>query len=116
MRSNVCDAVSALLPRPVREGITEILLQNIFERLARAVRSGTIDQRSDRHISWMQLRLDEQGWDELIALKAEQLEKEMALQAVAAQRLAKDSTREVTVLTSNIGVELPSVDPGPSTA
>lgn len=107
LRSNVCDSVSEFLPQEVREGITDTLLKNIFGHIQQAVQGQTIDLRTDRHISWMKVDLDPEGWRELIALKAEQLDREMALQAKAAERLSESGERPIKVLTCNVGVELP---------
>lgn len=109
VRSNICDAVSELLPQPVREGITGAMLDAILERISRSISAGTIDARTDRHISWMQLKLDQEGWAELMALKLELLDREMELKARVAQRLAQaPDSEEITVLTCNLGIELPS--------
>jgi hypothetical protein len=109
VRAEVSDAISALLPRPVREGIRDKMLGAILDNIGGAIDAGTIDARSDRHISWMRMTLDEEGWTELIALKARQLELEKIVEAKAAGRLAdgEEGGEPVTVFTAALGFEAP---------
>jgi DNA-binding transcriptional ArsR family regulator len=105
-KANVTDHVSELLPQECREGIRDKMLRVIFDRLGEAISGGTIDKRSDRHISWMALSLDEKGWEELISSKARQLERETEIEADAANRIA-DGAESFKVFTAGIGIELP---------
>lgn len=107
-RANVTDELSRWLPQSVREQIRDKMLAAIFDRVAQAVEGGTVDRRADRHISWMQLTLDEHGWDELIATKAKALEAEMEIQAKACARMSEEGTEGFPVFTSILGFELPS--------
>ena len=48
-----------------------------------AIYQGTFDKRADRHLSWVPLELDEQGWQELRDLQAETLERAQGIKAAA---------------------------------
>lgn len=38
----------------------------VFARATEALRAGTFDERPERHLSWWPLRLDEQGWRQVM--------------------------------------------------
>jgi hypothetical protein len=48
-----------------REEISGVVLQGLMARAESAVLEGTFDAREDRWLAWVQMALDEQGWDEL---------------------------------------------------
>jgi hypothetical protein len=51
-----------------------------------AVPQGTFDKRPDRHLSWVPMDLDEQGWKELTDLQDERLERAQGIKAAAIAR------------------------------
>lgn len=53
------------LPRSGRQAIADSGLQLIWDDVAKAIESGTFDERPDLHLSRTPLHLDEQGWGEL---------------------------------------------------
>lgn len=53
------------LDRERREEISGVFLQGLMARAESAVLEGTFDARRDRCLAWVQMTLDEQGWDEL---------------------------------------------------
>lgn len=55
------------LPGPVKEVFTGMVFETYAARVKEALSVGTIDARADRHFSWTPLRLDQQGWDNVIA-------------------------------------------------
>ena len=55
------------LPASVKEMISGGVFEELVERVREAMQAGTIDARDDRHFSWMPLRLDQQGWENVIA-------------------------------------------------
>lgn len=113
MRSNVTDDVSRLLPQELREELATTMFGNIFERIGRAVRRRTVDSRSDRHISWMPIEVDEQGWEDLISSKARQLKREMEIQAEVVDRKTRGETGEgetFPVFTSLLAFPMPADD------
>lgn len=107
VRSIVSDAIARLLPQELRQGHSAVMLGNISDRVEWAARAGTIDSRPERHISWMEFAVDEQGWADLIASKADQLDREMEIQAESAARLAANGDRGIKVLTTGLAFELP---------
>jgi hypothetical protein len=51
----------------MKEMISGGIFEELTKRVRRAMEVGTIDARPDRHFSWMPLRLDLQGWKNVIA-------------------------------------------------
>ena len=89
------------LPRSGRQAVTDLTLQMVWEDAAAAVKKGTFESRSDRHLSRSPLRLDEQGWKELNDLLAKTLTRAEDIAAKSAKRLAKsedDSMESMLVM------------------
>ena len=69
-----------------RRNISRSTLQMLVARAEGAIYQGTFDKRADRHLSWIGLPLDEQGWEELRDLQAETLERAQGIKAAAIAR------------------------------
>jgi DNA-binding transcriptional ArsR family regulator len=74
-----------------RVAITRSTLQMLVARADGAILQGTFDKRPDRHLSWVPMDLDEQGWKELTALQDEALERAQGIKAAAIARKHSDS-------------------------
>ncbi|HWO83970.1 MAG TPA: hypothetical protein VNM38_09325 [Solirubrobacterales bacterium] len=72
-----------------RRQISRSTLQMLIARADGAIYQGTFDKRPDRHLSWVPLELDEQGWEELRDLQAEALERAQGIKAAAIARQLK---------------------------
>lgn len=69
-----------------REAISRSTLQTLIARADGALLAGTFDNRVDRHLSWLSMDLDEEGWQELRDLQAETLERAQGIKAAAIAR------------------------------
>jgi DNA-binding transcriptional ArsR family regulator len=69
-----------------RREISRSTLQMLIARAEGAIYQGTFDKRADRHLSWVPLELDEQGWQELRDLQAKTLERAQGIKAAAIAR------------------------------
>lgn len=49
-----------------RKQLSRTSMQGLLARTDGAISSGTFDARSDRHLSWVAMELDERGWKELM--------------------------------------------------
>ena len=78
------------IPASARKGISGAVLEMIGQDSTAAIVAGTIDARSDSHVSRTPLVLDEKGWSELNALLGETLERAIEIQEESASRLGKD--------------------------
>ncbi len=70
-----------------------------------ALRAGTFEARSDSHLSWTPLIVDEEGWNELAALLAETLEGVIGIQARSAGRLAETGVAGTPAAVTLVGYE-----------
>jgi DNA-binding transcriptional ArsR family regulator len=82
-------AAWAALPATLRHGFSAEWFKTSFEDAYEAISAGTFAERSDGHLSFTQLTLDEEGWARLGHRLAAALDEAMADQAKAAPRLAK---------------------------
>lgn len=69
-----------------RRAISRSTLQTLIARADGALIAGTFDNRVDRHLSWLSMELDEEGWQELRDLQAETLERAQGIKAAAIAR------------------------------
>jgi DNA-binding transcriptional ArsR family regulator len=77
------------LPRSARQAVADVVLQLVWDDLSGAIRGGTFEGRSDRHLSRSPLTLDERGWSEVNELLGKTLGQAEQIAAKSAKRLAK---------------------------
>jgi DNA-binding transcriptional ArsR family regulator len=75
------------LPQSGRQAVSDVALQMIWEDVSSAIRGGTFEARSDRHLSRSVLELDEEGWKELSELLGSTLEETEKIERRSAERL-----------------------------
>jgi len=100
----VGDEETKKLPRASREELSWTALQAIVGEVVGALQSGALDARMDRHVSWMPMRLDDQGWDELMTLLGDTLKKAQRIKDKNARRLG-DPDQGTEVIVSLMGFE-----------
>jgi DNA-binding transcriptional ArsR family regulator len=83
------------LPRSGRQAVTDVALQMTWEDASAAIRAGTFEARTDRHLSRSPLALDERGWKEVNELLAKTLRQAEEISARSAKRLAKSEEEEI---------------------
>ena len=79
-RVELNDADWAALPESIRDSVSAVTLDGIIELAAAALRDGSFDARTDRHLSFVQLELDEQGWSEVNGMLKDVLARATELQ------------------------------------
>jgi DNA-binding transcriptional ArsR family regulator len=96
-----------------RRQISRSTLQMLVARAEGAIYQGTFDKRADRHLSWVPLALDEEGWQELRDLQAETLERAQGIKAAAIarkhERSANDATPTFTATFGALAFESPAL-------
>jgi hypothetical protein len=95
------------LPRVGREDVSAMALQGVIGELVRACQEHTFDARTDRHLSWVPLEVDEQGWRELVGKQLELLEEVMRIKAESAERLLGAEEPGQRVVAATFGFETP---------
>lgn len=86
---------------------SEALLRDFLEHCKEALRAGTLDARSDSHLSWSPLLLDEKGWKDLQKGLGQMLERSFEIQAEAAKRLRKSGEEPIPTTFALAGFEGP---------
>jgi hypothetical protein len=61
------EAIWPDVPDSMKALVSWRILETLTRKAEEAMKAGTIDAREDRHLSWMPLRLDQQGWENVIA-------------------------------------------------
>jgi DNA-binding transcriptional ArsR family regulator len=99
------------LPLGVKKRLSHSLLQCILEAAARAQREGTLDARDDRHLSTSLVKVDEEGWRELVDASEAFLSTVMEIEGRNAKRLAaRGEEPAFSAMVAIMNFEMP---PGP---
>ena len=77
------------LDRTRREEISGVVLQGLMARAESAVLEGTFDARDDRWLAWVQMSLDEQGWQEISELCTRMMDDVERVREAAEARLGR---------------------------
>jgi DNA-binding transcriptional ArsR family regulator len=75
------------LPRSGRQAISDVALKVVWEDVSAAIKAGTFDGRSDRHLSHSDITLDEEGWRDVVKALAELLGEVQKIESASASRL-----------------------------
>jgi DNA-binding transcriptional ArsR family regulator len=78
----------ATMPDSARHGIAGMIAEKAFSEVAKAMTAGVFEERTDGHMSYSPLLLDEEGWNELTEMLAGVLDRALAMQAECAARIA----------------------------
>ncbi len=82
------------IPASARKGISGSILETVGQDATEALVAGTIEARTDSHVSRTPLSLDEQGWSDVTSLLAETLERALEIQEESANRLGGEKKAE----------------------
>jgi hypothetical protein len=88
-RQFLSDAEWARMPQSLRPGLSGAMLKSMFDDIEEAVKSGTFDEKEDRHLTRTPLVVDKEGWSQVNALLLETYDKVMEIQSGSHARLAK---------------------------
>jgi DNA-binding transcriptional ArsR family regulator len=97
-RAFFSDAEWAKIPASARRGITGAMLESIGQDATEALTAGTIDGRSDSHLTRTPLALDEKGWSDLNSLLEQTHNRALEIQGEAATRLANEKSDSINTL------------------
>jgi DNA-binding transcriptional ArsR family regulator len=107
-RAFFSDADWAKIPASARKGINGVILEAIGQEATAAMVAGTIDSRTDSHVSHTPLLIDDKGWTELNDLLTDTLNRAIEIQAEAATRLAEEKTDPIASALSILHFEQPA--------
>jgi hypothetical protein len=77
------------LDKKQREKISGVVFQALMARAESAMLEGTFDARDDRWLAWVQLALDEQGWEEICELCTRMMDEVERVREAAEERLGR---------------------------
>jgi DNA-binding transcriptional ArsR family regulator len=86
------------IPASARKGISGSILETVGQDATAALIAGSIDARSDSHVSRTPLVLDDKGWTEITELLAGTVAKAIQIQGEAATRLDGETDSIATTL------------------
>ncbi len=95
------------LPAEQRQTLSRTSWQGVVARTDGAIRKGTFDARTDRHLTWRAMELDERGWDEMIARLARCFEDVEQIRMDAQDRLGASGEKVVPTTVAMLGFESP---------
>jgi DNA-binding transcriptional ArsR family regulator len=111
-RAFLSDSDWAKIPASARKGISGSILESIGQSATEAMAEGTLDARSDSHLSDTPLQLDKQGWKELNKVLSETIDKASAIQKEAGKRMGKDKDKALQTKLAIMHFEVPSAKGG----
>jgi DNA-binding transcriptional ArsR family regulator len=88
-----------------RHEISALVFQAIVAEALAAFRAGTFDSRLERHLSWVPMKLDEEGWRELMKELEESLERIQEIKERADERLCSKGERGFPAIAAAMGFE-----------
>jgi DNA-binding transcriptional ArsR family regulator len=82
------------VPRSVRGAISAATLQTFLDKAIAALEAGTLDGRDDTIFRWMPLQLDQDGWEEVVAILEEATNQILAAHLRSQDRLVSGEAKE----------------------
>jgi hypothetical protein len=70
--------------------LSKTMVQGLMARIEGAMMADTFDSRASRHLTWIAMRLDEQGWSEMTTALAAAFGEVEQIRADAEARLDRD--------------------------
>lgn len=106
-RALVTDREWVRLPLHKRRALSRVMLDSLIARAESAVDYGTFDSRLDRHIAWLAMEVDEQGWAELAALLNGVLDTVTAIHRESKERLDASGEQPIRATWGQLHFESP---------
>jgi hypothetical protein len=107
-RAEFSDEEWVQMPENLRGEVGAKILSVIGREISKAADAGTLNARPDVQLIWLNLQLDERGWDEAVAIIGEAEEKLTAVETESMNRLAESKDESVQMGVSLLGFEMPA--------
>jgi DNA-binding transcriptional ArsR family regulator len=105
LRPHIGDAEWAQLSPKARHEISALVFQSVVAEVLASFRAGKFDTRLDRHLSWRSMKLDEQGWRELMEELKGSMERIEAIALRADERLCERGENGFPAIAAALGFE-----------
>ena len=96
------------LDREQRVRLSRTMIEGLLARVEGALMSDTFDSRENRHLTWIAMRLDEQGWSEMTTALAATFGEIEQIRADAEARLERDGEEGIPSTCGILGFPSPS--------
>lgn len=93
------------LPETFKAGVDGYMLRLVYDEVARALKVGSFSARDDKHLSWMPMQVDEQGWKEAVAAITGALRRVLEIQTECAERLSASDEEAIPMVVALMGFE-----------
>lgn len=98
------------IPASARKGICGSILETVGQDATEALISGSIEARTESHVSRTPLVLDEKGWSEITTLLADTLNRAIEIQEEAATRLSDEKSESINTKLAILHFESPPAE------
>jgi hypothetical protein len=95
------------LDREERVRLSKTMVQGLMARIEGALMSDTFDSRVNRHLTWIAMRLDEQGWSEMTTALTAAFGEVEQIRADAEARLDRDGEAGISSTCGILGFPSP---------
>lgn len=112
-RAYFTDEEFARLTLDERRALSRVSFQGLIARFDGALRADTIDTRPDRHLTWIAMEVDEEGWSEMMTCLADCFGQVEQIRHDATKRLEESGEIPVPMTYGMVGFESP---PSPRSA
>jgi DNA-binding transcriptional ArsR family regulator len=96
------------LPRSGRQAISDAALRIIWDDVSAALKEGTFERRSDRHLSQNDVTLDEHGWKEVAKLLSGMISEVQRIESASATRLKASGEEGIAATVVAMQFEMPA--------
>jgi hypothetical protein len=101
----------AALPLETREVLSRTSAQGLIARMDSAMRDGTFDRTTDRHLTWLPMLLDQDGWESVLEVMAECFFKVKDISDEARERIEESGEKAIPATYGMVGFESPPPPP-----
>jgi hypothetical protein len=91
-----------------RVRLSKTTVQGLMARIEGALMTGTFDSRVNRHLTWIAMRLDEQGWSEMTTALSATFGEIEQIRADAEARLERDGEEGIPSTCGILGFPSPT--------
>lgn len=98
------------MPEEVSRLLLSTIVRGFLGRVTRALRAGTLTARTDAHVTWKAVKLDEQGWNEVTEILGSAYEAVDEAEARALERMEESGEKRLIATVGLAGFESPPED------